>query len=497
MARIGKNSLAGAVANVRASLSKGVAASLAGVLLFGSAAFATAQSNQPHITGMAHIGYYITNLKQARDYYEGYLGFQEAFTLKNPDGSPKVIFLKINDHQYIELFTDSTSENYGYIHDAGLETNDAKGMRDHLASLGIKVPNRVTKNEAGNLSFDIQDPSGFTIEIVQYVPGSKTSRSKGKFMSASAISDHIDHIGLLVKDRSASWKFYSDAFGFVKEGDGSKMSIPGSPDRFELGNEKKPPAEARFHIKDHICLSNADVPKVTADLKARPQNAEFPEAIADIHQLPNGKHVIEIYDTDKNRIELMEPAKEGDAATEQRAEAAAPTPAECGIPGHHALLERMSEAFTLSCPQEQKLEPLLHDEESVSKPLLAFAAFTPEEKKDVMLQVKVAARKQIRSLLTPDQQAKMDQEIDTVSKGGAGLHKAGGGKKGGAKKETQPVDPFQAQDALCKAISNYSAFTDTEKKALILKVKQAALRSEAPAMTAEQMNQVKVEIQQL
>ncbi len=191
-----------------------------------------------------------------------------------------------------------------------------------------------------------------------------------------------------------------------------------------------------------------------------------------------------------------------DAATTQPAQApsaTAPTPAECGISGHHALLERMSAAFTLTCPQEQKLEPLLHDEESVSKPLLAFAAFTPGEKKDVMVQVKVAARKQIRPLLTPEQQVKMDQEIDTVGKGGEGLGsggKKGGGKKGGAKKESAPVDPFEAQDALCKAISNYSAFTDTEKKVLILKVKQAALRPDAPPMTAEQTKQVQAEVQQ-
>ena len=93
--------------------------------------------------------------------------------------------------------------------------------------------------------------------------------------------------------------------------------------------------------------------------------------------------------------------------------ATAPTPAECGISGHHALLERMSEAFVLTCPQEQKLEPLLHDEESVSKPLLGFAAFTPEEKKDVMTQVKVAARKQIRPLLTPEQQERVYTRMAT------------------------------------------------------------------------------------
>ncbi len=314
MKRIGDISFLGVVTGARPNLKRRVGIILVGALVFGAAGFATAQSSQPHISGMAHMAYYITDVKQATDYYEGYLGFQQAFTIKNADGTSKVIFLKINDHQYIELYTDSASKNHGYIHDAGFETNDAKGIRDHLAAIGIKVPDKVTKNEAGNLSFDIQDPSGFTIEIVQYVPGSMTSRTKGKSMSASAISDHIDHIGLLVNDRPTSWKFYSDAFGFVKEGDGSKMSIPGSTDRFELGTERKEPVEARFHVKDHICLSNADVPKVTAELKARPQNAEFPQAIADIHQLPNGKHVIEVYDPDKNRIELMEPGTNGVAA---------------------------------------------------------------------------------------------------------------------------------------------------------------------------------------
>jgi hypothetical protein len=180
----------------------------------------------------------------------------------------------------------------------------------------------------------------------------------------------------------------------------------------------------------------------------------------------------------------------------------APTPAQCGIPGHHALLERMSEAFVLTCPQELKLEPLLHDEESVSKPLLRFEGFTPEEKKAVMQEVKVAARKQIRPLLTPQQQAKMDQEIDTVSKGGEGLQKGGGGKQGGSKaggekKALEPVDPYEAQDSLSDAISKYSAFSGEEKKALILKVKVASRRPDAPAMTPDQAKTVDAAIKQM
>jgi hypothetical protein len=88
------------------------------------------------------------------------------------------------------------------------------------------------------------------------------------------------------------------------------MAVPDSPDRFELGVEKKKPiAEARFHVKDHICLSNPDVPKMTAELRAKPQFKEFPDAIADTHQLGNGKNVVEIYDLDRNRVEVMEPLK--------------------------------------------------------------------------------------------------------------------------------------------------------------------------------------------
>lgn len=270
-----------------------------------------AESGKARITGMAHMAYYVSDMKKARDYYEGFLGYQEAYVLKNPDGSEHVVVVKINDRQFIELYNEAP-KNHGFIHDAGFETNDARGMRDHLAAIGVQVPAAVAKDESGNLSFEILDPSGFTIQIVQYMPKSKTEKSKGKFMAATRISDHIDHLGLLVNDRESSWKFYGDAFGFIKEGDGSKMKVPDSNDRFELGVEKKTPVEARFHIKDHICLSNSDVPKMTADLKARPQIAEFPAAIADIHQLGSGKNVIEVYDLDKNRVEVMEPPKGGE-----------------------------------------------------------------------------------------------------------------------------------------------------------------------------------------
>lgn len=273
-----------------------------------SAGWGAGQAKEPRILGVAHIAYYVSDLDKARAYYEGFLGFQEAFSTKEIDGSTRVVYIKINDRQFIVLFVGSP-ENHGYLHDAAFETNDAKGMRTKLANAGYKVSDKVAPDPAGDLSFDVTDPSGFTIEVVQYQPKSLTGSTKGKFMLENRISTHIDHLGLLVDDQETSWKFYSDAFGFEKEGDGSKMKIGDGPDRFELGHEKKTPTAARYHVKNHICLSVPDVPKVTTELRAKPEVQTFPDAIADTHQLGNGKNVVEIYDLDRNRVELMEPPK--------------------------------------------------------------------------------------------------------------------------------------------------------------------------------------------
>jgi catechol 2,3-dioxygenase-like lactoylglutathione lyase family enzyme len=260
----------------------------------------------PHIIGVAGIAYDVGDLDKARSYYEGFLGFQEAGAAKNPDGSDHAAFVKINDHQFIELIAEPPT-NHGFLHGAIFETNDAAGMRELLKSKGITVPDKVSKDAAGNLGFDITDPSGFDLEIVQYLPHSLTGKSHGKDMPADRISGHVDHLGLLVNDRDESTKFYADAFGFVKEGDGSKMVIGSGPDRFELGVDKKNRTVDRYHVKDHLCLSVADVPKVTAELNAKPQAKEY-RAI-ESHQLPNGKNVDELYGPYGNRIELMEPPK--------------------------------------------------------------------------------------------------------------------------------------------------------------------------------------------
>jgi hypothetical protein len=185
------------------------------------------------------------------------------------------------------------------------------------------------------------------------------------------------------------------------------------------------------------------------------------------------------------------PQTNATAQESKPAESAATAAPKCdGLPpGKHALLERMTAAFGLTCEQQLKVEPLLHDEESVSKPLLSFTAFSPEEKKAMMLTIKVAARKQIKPLLTADQQKKMDDEIESVAKGG--------GRSGGGKNPAKVVDSFESEEALCDALARYSALTDQQKNEMILQVKKAARREGSPELTAEQQKKIDADIRKL
>ena len=160
-------------------------------------------------------------------------------------------------------------------------------------------------------------------------------------------------------------------------------------------------------------------------------------------------------------------------------------------PGRHAQLERMTAAMNLTCEQQLKIEPLLHDEESVTQPLLRFQSFSDDQRSEVMSKIKMVARRQIKSQLTPEQQKWMDQDIESVSKGG----KSGGGKKGAAKSAgSASGDPLADEETLSKAVMAYSALYAEEKKSIVLAVKKAARNDEHLQLSSEQQKKLDAEI---
>jgi hypothetical protein len=161
-------------------------------------------------------------------------------------------------------------------------------------------------------------------------------------------------------------------------------------------------------------------------------------------------------------------------------------------PGRHALLERLTAQMGLTCDQQLKIEPLLHDEESVTKPLIAFTSLSAKDQAGIMTTIKLAARRQVRTQLTAEQQKGMDQEVDSVAKAG----KKGGGKKGDARK-ADAVPGLAGEEKLSQAVMQYSALNADEKKSILLTVKTAARNDGSLQLTADQQKKLDAEIEQL
>jgi lactoylglutathione lyase len=226
----------------------------------------------------------------------------------------RIAFIKINEDQYLELFTDPPKRD-GQLSHIAFYTDSAEGMRAYLASQGVKVPAAVGKGKIGNSEFNITDPDGHTVEIVQYEPDSWTRREHGNFLPDTRISTHIPHVGVIIRALDPAMKFYGGILGFNEFWRGSSngkilswvnMRVPDGQDYLEMMLYSGTLDAKNLGTKNHICLVVPDIDKAVATLKSR--------ATASAYTLPievkvgvNGKRQANLYDPDGTRVELMEP----------------------------------------------------------------------------------------------------------------------------------------------------------------------------------------------
>lgn len=288
------------------------------VLLSGSLLLASVLSAQtpqrPAITGISHIAIFAHDYEKSRAFYGQFLGFQEPYSLQNPDGSPSMTFFKINDRQVIELFPERQAGTDRLNH-ISLQTDDIEALRVYLASKGIKVPPHADRARIGNLSFNISDPEGHTVEMVQYMPDGKTVLAKGQFMSDKAVSNRMTHVGLIVTNLDAEYKFYTQILGFKEFWRGSSngkvlswinLRVPDGDDYIEFMLAAQAPDPAHRGGAHHMCLQ---VPEVATSISALEANRYYKEygRTIDLHTGVNRKRQANLFDPDGTRIELMEP----------------------------------------------------------------------------------------------------------------------------------------------------------------------------------------------
>jgi catechol 2,3-dioxygenase-like lactoylglutathione lyase family enzyme len=220
-------------------------------------------SAQPFaLRGITHVAFRIADLPASAAFYQG-LGFEQAFHFED-SGRTVVEFLKINDHQFIELYPRTAdSQPLGLMHIC-FETDDIEALRNEYLKRHLE-PTAVNKARAGNLLFSIRDPEGQVLEYLQYLPGSLHFDDRGRHLGERRISRHLVRAVANVRDVAAARVFYTGRLAFEDHGGGSaaRLLVPGNS-----GEEVELQATAG-EAKPRIVFFVPDTARATNELRRR------------------------------------------------------------------------------------------------------------------------------------------------------------------------------------------------------------------------------------
>jgi catechol 2,3-dioxygenase-like lactoylglutathione lyase family enzyme len=250
-------------------------------------------ADRPRIVGIANIAVKTDNMEEARKFYSGVVGLAEAFTTND------LTSFKVNDRQYVEVSPTLKTPSEDRLIHIGFETSDARKLRDYLAAKGA----------GGDLSFVVKDPDGHSVQFVQYIAGSIHTRDFGKHLAPTRISDHMLHVGVLVRDPAKADAFYKDILGFRLQWKGGpadnkfewiSLMVPDGYDWIEYMVRDTTPTPQQLGVLHHYALGTLDIQQVYKTVMERGYNPPKPPAIA-----RDGRWLLQLYDKNFTRTEMM------------------------------------------------------------------------------------------------------------------------------------------------------------------------------------------------
>jgi len=126
------------------------------------------------IKSIGHVAIRVKDIQRSLDFYVNKLGFAEMFRLER-DGKLWIIYLRITDTQYLELFLDAEGDRapgemaIGLNH-VCLECDDIDLVIQQITDQGISLfrPKKVGADH--NTQAWVEDPDGNRIELMQIAP---------------------------------------------------------------------------------------------------------------------------------------------------------------------------------------------------------------------------------------------------------------------------------------------------------------------------------------
>jgi lactoylglutathione lyase len=127
------------------------------------------------LTRIGHVALKVADIERSLQFYRDMLGFAEMLRLNRDDGSLWLIYLRITDTQFLELFPGGDGERAPgsertAINHFCLETEDLDATAEALRGLGIRLTVEPKMGLDHNRQCWIEDPDGNRIEFMQIAP---------------------------------------------------------------------------------------------------------------------------------------------------------------------------------------------------------------------------------------------------------------------------------------------------------------------------------------
>jgi lactoylglutathione lyase len=124
------------------------------------------------VKGIGHVAIRVKDIDKSLDFYVRKLGFPEMFRLHRDDGKLWIVYLRVTDTQFIELFPDAVGDRAPPAEAIGLnhlclECEDIDVALADLAKANVPLYRPKKEGADYNLQAWVEDPDGNRIELMQ------------------------------------------------------------------------------------------------------------------------------------------------------------------------------------------------------------------------------------------------------------------------------------------------------------------------------------------
>ncbi|OEO29955.1 lactoylglutathione lyase [Devosia insulae DS-56] len=145
------------------------------------------------INGVGHVAIKVTDLDRSLDYYINKLGFPEMLRLHKDDGSVWLVYLRITDTQYLEVFPGAENDrapgwNANGMNHMCLTVENIDDTLAQVAAAGLELLLPLKTAIDGNRQAWLEDPDGNRIELMEMAEDSLQLQAIRRLQETRAIA---------------------------------------------------------------------------------------------------------------------------------------------------------------------------------------------------------------------------------------------------------------------------------------------------------------------